>query len=202
MSTEAIPTEVALGAPQDSERLSYASPEVPFHFSVGIVALSSLHPSKARVATLYSPPEYANPFGVTDFDQLVRETPDNGESLQATVHRGLREEIGASEARIISPLPGETVDFWSHSLHQYFRKTTMYFLAEVAPGSIDESLRDTSEMEIDLRVVWRSLPEAIARQKAQKDRMLAHGRTDLIEDTPLEAAWQLLRRSPDRITRL
>jgi hypothetical protein len=196
MSIELTTGEASALLPPHGDRLCYASPNVPFHFSVGVVALSSLHPEDARVATLYSPPEYENPFGITDFDQLIRETPENGESLEAAVQRGLVEEIGATQSRIVAPLPGSAGVFQGR--FQSYHKTTMYFLAHVPLEGICEGLRDDQEAEINLRLVWRSLSEAITRQKLQRPRVLAHGRSDLIEVDQLEAARELLNQ-PEKL---
>jgi|GEM_PF-7122922 len=190
MSIELTTGEAPAILSPNGDRLCYASPDVPFHFSVGVVALSSLRPDEASVATLYSPPEYDNPFGITDFDQLIRETPENGESLEAAVQRGVLEEIGATQSRIVAPLPGSAGVFQGR--FQPYHKTTMYFLAHVPPEAVYEGLRDDQEAEINLQLVWRSLPEAIARQKSQRRRVLARGRSDLVEIDQLEAAWGLL----------
>ena len=199
MSIEITPQKVGTELAPNAERLCYATPEVPFHFSVGVVAVSSLCAEEARVATLYSPPEFDNPFGITNFDQLIRETPENGESFEATVRRGLLEEIGATQSRVVAPLPGYAGIF--QGTHQQYHKTTMYFLAEVPLDGVDSALRDRQEAEASLRVVWRSLPDAISRQKDQRRHMLRAGRPDLVELDQLETTWELLKNPKKLATR-
>lgn len=174
---------------QDDQQESVLYTGTPIHsghVSVGVVVLDSLNPLTARVALLYSPPDFDNPWGFTDFETLVRETIKDDEPLEMAVARGIREELGAS-GRLLTYLMGTTVKLGPD--RDNVEKTTLYHLVHCT--DID-ALTRRNDVEGRLTIVWRLLDEAIARQRQQESDMVKRLRPDLVEYAPLQKAREFL----------
>ncbi len=115
--------------------------------------------------------------GLTDFYILMRETPESNESLEATLHRGLEEEFGAT-AKIENYI-GSIVSHWNHQGVEV-EKTTIYFLCKLLNQDLSKRKGDI-ESKTDLE--WLPPQFLITKMKEQAVR---YGRTDLDESSILE----------------
>lgn len=116
--------------------------------------------------------------GLDDFYLLMRETINPGESLEAALHRGLKEEFGAT---------GEIIDYVG-SIKSVFKhkgveveKTTAYFLCKLIGQ--DASLRSGDDIESKTAIEWKR-PEFLI--SVMKKQAVKFGRTDVDESSILE----------------
>lgn len=125
-------------------------------------------------------------FGVSgELFILMRETPDSGESMEATLKRGLMEEFGA-EGKIIGYLGSIKSEFEEEG--KAIEKTTIYFLVEKT--SFDSSKRDPNDEERDSEIEWHQIDFLVEKMKEQQKRLK---RTDLDESSILEKAKDHLK---------
>ena len=116
--------------------------------------------------------------GLDDFYILMRETIKSNESLEQALHRGLKEEFGAT---------GEIIDY-AGSIKSTFKhkgvdieKTTLYFLCKLIDQ--DVSKRPTDDIEHKSIVEWQKSGFLIPLMKKQAVKF---GRTDVDESSILE----------------
>ena len=126
------------------------SKEHPFHLSVGALLINDEGKICCHCYSLELLQKLDAGFE-TDMRTLMRETPEEGESLADAVHRGLREEFGAT-GEIVHCIGSTAHTAYSdlRDRNTHFDKTTVYFLVRLE--TIDESLReDTIEGESALQ---------------------------------------------------
>ncbi len=153
----------------------------PQHVSVGAVLVNKNGEVCAHHFLTKDLKGYWSEEGIDDFFILMRETVEPGESLEATLHRGLQEEFGAT---------GEIVDYLgsiqSHFKHRNveIEKTTLYFLVRL----LDQDLarRGNEDIENKSTIEWQTPEFLIPRMKEQAKKF---GRTDIDESSILER-WQ------------
>jgi hypothetical protein len=163
-------------------------------FSIGAVVVTSLDPEEAQVAMIVSPPEYTtNPWGITDFATTMRETPEEGESADAALHRGLAEELGV-KGSIVTCLGITSCDVQRFERH--WPKLTLYRLV-LYGGHVPRPPAD--EVDGQLHVEWLPIRDALEGQRRQAPRMRQLGRPDLDEQQPLERAIAYMSGSNHRI---
>lgn len=116
--------------------------------------------------------------GLDDFYIIMRETLEPNETLEQALHRGLKEEFGAT---------GELVDYIG-SIEGHFKhkgvdvqKTTLYFLCKLKHQDISE--RGSGDIEDQSIIEWRAPDYLIPLMKEQSVRF---GRTDIDESSILE----------------
>lgn len=138
--------------------------EQPFHISAGAL----LFDQEGRIATLEHLPEKVPSQWEGSFREhtktysLMRESLEEGEEILTALHRGLREEFGAT---------GEPIHFIG-SLQSViaeevpFEKTTLYFSVKLI--SQDDTKRDGPDFESELNIVWWK-PEALIVQMESQD---------------------------------
>lgn len=151
------------------------SKEQPYHISVGAVLTND----KNEVCVQYLKDFYHPAIdSLSDFYSLMRETIEPNETIEQALHRGLLEEFGAvAELKsflgsIVAMTPQE--DY-------FFQKNTLYFHFKLV--SLDPSKRSTEDKKINAEIVWKQIPEAVAKMKEQGKRL---NREDLDESIVLE----------------
>lgn len=171
---------------KSSKRLFRADQHWPAHVSVGAVLVNE----RREVAFHYYPRT-----ALGEIYLLMRETLENGETLEAGVARGLQEEWGAT-GEIMAFLGSTYGEFREELLcnGRLMRKTTLYFLIKLV--AIDHAKRRADDPERHSQTVWLPLERAINQARAQAGR-LPH-RPDFDETAPLFWAQQYL----DAITKL
>jgi 8-oxo-dGTP pyrophosphatase MutT (NUDIX family) len=137
----------------------------------GIVWREGATGPEIAVCVRHTPPLWALPKG----------TPDNGETIQATAEREVREETGI-EVRTLSKVG--TIEYWFVLNGVRYHKFVHHFLMEPIGG--DTSLHDHEYDD----VVWLPLDEALARLSYQNEaRMLEKGAAEVqrLRSTPAAA---------------
>jgi hypothetical protein len=130
--------------------------EQPFHLSVGAVFVND----EGKIAVHHFPEMW----GVKDLLLLMHETLNEGETLEAGVMRGLREEFGAI---------GELQAFLGSVVSSFDRggaevqNTTAYFLVKMV--SFNPESRATNDPEGHSTIEWREANELIRLMKLQGD---------------------------------
>lgn len=117
----------------------------PYHISIGAVLFNS----NGQIAVLHR--ESNNSY------TLMRESVENDESLFATLHRGLQEEMGATAHPIafLGTLTGII-----HSENPSFEKTTLYIACQLIDQ--DLSKRNLDDYEMDSKIEWLTPQELIS----------------------------------------
>jgi hypothetical protein len=160
--------------------LVQGSKEYPYHISVGAVLVNS----ERKVCAHYFDELQIGSRKAKDFYILMRETPEPGESLEATLERGLREEFGATATTrhfigsVLANIGG---------VESLKEKTTLYFLCDVIAQ--EASLRENIDAESSSKVGWYDPDFLIARMKQQSRET---GYEDIDESMILERAQQYL----------
>lgn len=154
----------------------------PQHFSVGAVLVNQngeicCHHFLAKDLEGYWPDA-----GLDDFYLLMRETIEPGESLEAAVARGLREEFGAT-AELVDYVGAIQSRFGHKGVE--VQKTTAYFLCRLIDQ--DPSRREGG-IESKTALEWRSADFLIPKMRDQAARF---GRTDVDESEILARAVSL-----------
>lgn len=143
----------------------------PYHLSVGAVMLND--------AGLVACHHFAEYEGRQDFYILMRESVEQDESLLDAVHRGLREEFGATAQ--IERYLGSIVSQFTIDGEPRGEKTTLYVLARQV-GDLGE--RQTGDSEEASIIEFMPPQELAAKMRAQAKRFT--DRTDLDESAILE----------------
>lgn len=157
----------------------------PAHLSVGAVLLND----KQEVCTLHfntiSLPQYAH---LSDFNILMRETIELGETLEQALARGLKEEFGA-EGTIEAYLGSRKTIFEKEGVQ--VEKTTLFFLVQCKTFDPKKSQRDDVESEAE--IVWVPFPTLKAKMRAQFERLHEEdiNEAEMLERAEhyLEAKW-------------
>ena len=141
----------------------------PYHLSVGAV----MRGADGKILCHRFDDVDLNPIRPHPVYILMRETVETTESLEAAVHRGIREEFGATAqitkflGSIISKAPAK---------YGSFEKTTAYFLCELK--TVDLALR-AGDPEAVSEPVYMDIGELSAAMQAQA--ALMPDRTDVDE---------------------
>lgn len=133
--------------------------KAPYHISVGAVVIND---ENKVLCHYYEEPKIRN--YPPHFYTLMHETIEPGESLEETVHRGLREEfsIKGEIVRFIGSLVVPIVSKkWNSNV---IEKTVVYFLCKLS--SIDE-VRDLTDPESISEIKWLDIDELIAIMEKQ-----------------------------------
>jgi ADP-ribose pyrophosphatase YjhB (NUDIX family) len=152
----------------------------PFHISVGAVLVNEEGKIRTHYRTIKTTPaQFLNTMGgLKESYTLMRETIENGESIESAVHRGLQEEFGA-EGEIMKYLGSIQIPEL-HAKTRTFEKTTLYF--QVLFTKQNERSLDDGESHTEL--VWET-PEFLIEKIREQGRMA--DREDLDESKIIEA---------------
>lgn len=123
-----------------------------------------------------------NPKLVDDLYLLMRETLEEGETLERAVHRGIGEEFGM-KAEIISYVGSLKSTYPSKKTGAIIEKTTLYFLCRYVEE--DQSLREGG-VEGQSEVVWKSADFLIEKMTKQSEQYKDRG--DLDENSIIKRA--------------
>ena len=152
----------------------------PFHISVGAVLVNN----EGKILTHYrtvktTPAQYLNTLGgLEDAYTLMRETIENGESIEGAVLRGLREEFGAEGT--IEKYLGSIRIPQLHAKTRTFEKTTLYFQVTFTK----QNERPTDDGESHTELIWET-PEFLIERMREQGRTA--NREDLDESEIIEA---------------
>ena len=154
----------------------------PQHLSVGAVVINDK--SEILVHHVNAPNEpaikgYWSDQGLTDFYTLMRETIEQGETLEGALERGLVEEFGVTAE--IKDYLGSIKSHWNHE-ETNIEKTTVYFLCHLI--SQDDSKRNGDEGS-RTKLEWQTADFLIPKMK---DQALKYNRTDVDESLIIERA--------------
>jgi hypothetical protein len=151
----------------------------PFHISVGAVLVNDEGKIRAHYRTTETTPEKYLPTmgGLESNYILMRETVENGESLESAVLRGIHEEFGA-EGTIEKYLGSIQINL--RAKIRTFEKTTLYF--QVTLTKQNERPMDDGESHSEL--VWET-PEFLIEQMRKQGKEA--DREDLDESKILES---------------
>lgn len=166
-----------------------SSPGSPFHLSVGALVFNKeskilVHRFNSGLAD--------NPFP-RDIYTLIRETMEPGETIEAALARGIKEEAG-SEAELVAflgSLTGLVRDIADKT--KSFNKTTVYFAMKLIDWQPDQRLQDDREAASELQ--WREPEEMIPIMQEQGEMT---GSADLDESVIIERFLDLLKESFSR----
>ncbi len=131
-----------------------ASQNQPYHLSVGAVLCNQ----KKEIACHY----FKEIFGHKDIYILMRETMEDNETPLDTLHRGLKEEFGATAeplayvGALVGPLPDKKLSF---------EKTTLYIACKLI--SFDQNGRSTDDAESKSEILWMEPDKLIAIMQQQ-----------------------------------
>ena len=152
--------------------------EHPYHLSVGAVAINEKNEVCCHYFTEIK--GHASFAAFKNFYILMRETVEMGESIEETLHRGLKEEFG---------ITGEIIDYLGSIRDEYFdpgkvtqiEKTTLYFLVKIK--DFKPELRSREDVEVESKIEWHSCDYLIEKMKEQEKRL---GNVSLDESSILE----------------
>jgi len=151
----------------------------PYHLSVEAVLVNENKDVCCHYFETFTPPE--DPVVLDDFYILMRETLENGESLEGAVLRGIKEEFGAKGN--ISAYLGSIKSGFDRNGRR-MEKMTVYFLIEST--EFDLANREKDDEERISEIQWQTFDFLISKMKAQGERY--KNRTDLDESIILERA--------------
>ena len=163
-----------------------ASPDSPFHLSVGAVPIDK----KGNVYCHY----WKQKREFTDLYSLMRETMEQGETIEKTFERGLMEEFGMT-GKVVDYVGSITaVDEWFGEINRptNVEKTTLYFLVDVI--SIDESKRLVEDEESDSQITCIPIHELIEKMEEVFNRTKINY---FAEAKILKSVLNLLKNSED-----
>lgn len=161
-----------------------SSTDSPFHLSVGALVFNKdnkilVHRFDSGLA--------GNPFP-RDIYTLIRETMEPGETIEAALARGIKEEAG-SEAKLIAflgSLTGLARDVEEGT--KDFDKTTLYFAMKLVDWRPDQRLQDDREAASELKWCEPDAMIPIMREQGEVTRS-----ADLDESVIVERFRQLPR---------
>ncbi|MFA6270181.1 MAG: NUDIX hydrolase [Candidatus Paceibacterota bacterium] len=153
----------------------------PQHISVGAILLNE----KNEICCHHFDPQNVDFTGYwrdqnidSEFYILMRETVEPNETLEETLHRGLKEEFGA-EAELVDYVGSIESHFQSKGVT--IEKTTLYFICKLK--NQDAAKRSTGDVEFESQIEWQTAEFLIPKMQAQS---LKYGRTDIDESKILE----------------
>lgn len=155
------------------------SKESPFHISVGVVLINEQGEVCVHKHTRENTPaESLDVLGsLSEVYILMRESLENGETLEDAVHRGIQEEFGA-EGDILRYLGAIRCDIQPKTYA--FEKVTLYFLMQLT--ALHERPQEDEEAHSVLE--WHT-PEFLIEK--MREQGTATGRGDLDESKIIEA---------------
>lgn len=135
------------------QALFKASYEQPYHLSVGAV----LFDKEGRIACHH----FDDILDFKDIYILMRESMEPNETIMDTLHRGLKEEFGATATPVsfIGALSGNL------DMHFSFEKTTVYVVCFVT--NWDPKARDANDPEAGSHIEWLDPYMLIEKMKEQ-----------------------------------
>ena len=154
-----------------------ASHSQPYHLSIGAV----LFDQNGNIACHH----FKEKLGEKDLYILMRESMENGETILTTLHRGLREEFGAS-AKPVAFLGSLSGFLPCNRLP--FNKTTLYLACQL--NTWDPKERDPEDPEGGSVIEWLPPSELIAIMEEQGKRLK---RVDVDESEMIRRALPLPR---------
>lgn len=136
----------------------------PYHVSVGAVVING----KNNICCHYfGDNTLRNKFPkYNDFYILMRESMEMGESIEQTLHRGLKEEFNCK---------GEIITYIGSLRNKYFvgdtqiEKTTLYFAVKYLGQ--DEGVRDKNDPEGESEIQWQTVDFLVEKMKEQAIRL-------------------------------
>lgn len=152
----------------------------PYHLSIGAV----LFDLNGHIACHH----FEEIYGKKDIYFLMRESMENDETPLMTLHRGLKEEFGATALPItfLGSLSGFLPD-----PHLSFEKTTLYVACQLIEWNPNN--RDPNDPEASSTIKWFEPNELIALMKQQGIR-LQH-RVDMDESEMIERALPYIKKT-------
>jgi hypothetical protein len=141
MAQEATSQSKALGKTDQNRPFFQASKKQPYHLSIGVV----LFDQEGRIACHH----FEEIFGHKDIYILMRESMENGETPFMTLHRGLKEEFGATAEPVafLGSLVGYLPD-----TRLPFEKTTLYVACKLIHWDVTK--RDLKDPEASSIIEW------------------------------------------------
>jgi hypothetical protein len=153
-----------------------ASTDYPYHLSVGVV----LRNEDGKILAHHFSEHDIHGIILKDLYLLMRESMEVGESLEQALHRGLREEWGAT-GDIVTFLGAYESNHSDHGFPEF--KTTAYFLLSCT--SFDPSTRAKNDFESHSKLEFYA-PEFLIEKMSGQGKDL--GRTDLDESEIIKRA--------------
>lgn len=146
----------------------------PYHLSVGAVLFNDNGRIAVHHFNAVTDPDPSAQKTYHNIKTLMRETPELGETLEETLHRGILEEFGGT-GDIVDFLGSIVGPFWAHGVE--IEKTTLYFA--VALKNIDENKRESDdEIEASAQIKWHTPEKLIAHMREQKKQAPERGDAD------------------------
>jgi ADP-ribose pyrophosphatase YjhB (NUDIX family) len=155
----------------------------PYHISVGAVVIND---NNEICCHYFGDGSRRNKFSkYSDFYLLMRESMEMGESIEQTLHRGLKEEFNCK---------GEIITYIGSLQNKYFvgdtqiEKTTLYFMVKYLRQN--EGMRDENDPEGESEIQWQTPDFLIEKMKEQAVRL---GNETFDESVILERSKEFLR---------
>ena len=140
----------------------------PYHLSIGAVVINDKNEVCChyfKKLTLRKAFE-----GFTDFYILMRESMEMGESIEQTLHRGLKEEFGIT-GNIVTYLGSLQGEYTVKAVEPTYsiEKTTLYFLVKMK--TFKPELRAQEDAEKESEIQWQPIDVLVYKMKEQGVRL-------------------------------
>lgn len=179
LKAEELARDLTKTIPKEEKPFFRASPKYPYHLSIGAV----LFDEEGRIACHH----FKEILGYQNIYILMRETMENDETVIETLHRGLKEEFGASAEPIafLGSLTGPLPDG-----HLPFEKTTLYIACKVI--SFNPKDRDKDDPEASSTIEWIE-PSVLFSIMQEQGKRFCH-RVDSDESEMVRRAMTILQK--------